>query len=183
MRDPGMILHDLSATEMAAVEAIGKPRMFAAGETIVRESEAGSSFFLVLNGRVEVRKSIGLDKHKKLVTLGALDIFGEICFLGVESRSASVVALEPTQVLEFLRTEFEKLIQAKPAIGLKLYREIASELARRLAYVDGELRDTLIWALSDTKTPFDATAGTSPRKLSLAPSVKSAGPTAKIVVV
>jgi CRP-like cAMP-binding protein len=178
-----MILHDLNAAEMAAVEAIGMPRMFSAGETIVREGEAGSSFFLVLNGRVEVRKSIGLDKHKKLVALGPLDIFGEICFLGVESRSASVVALEPTQVLEFLREEFDKLIQSKPAIGLKLYREIACELARRLAYVDGELRDALIWALNDVKLPPDTVAGSPSRKLSLVPPVQKTGATAKVVVV
>ena len=177
-----MILRDLNAGEMAAVEAIGVSRMFSAGESIIREGEAGSSFFLVLDGRVEVRKSIGVDKHKKLVELGSLDIFGEVCFLGVESRSASVLALGATHVLEFSREAFEKLISAKPAIGLKLYRGIACELARRLAYVDGELRDALIWALGDMKVTPDATLVGSARKLSLAP-LKSVEPTAKIVVV
>lgn len=176
-----MILRDLNASEMAAVEAIGVPKMCAAGDAIIREGEAGSSFFLVLDGRVEVRKSIGLAKHKKLVELGPLDIFGEVCFLGVESRSASVLAMEPTHVLEFSRDAFEKLIAAKPAIGLKLYRGIACELARRLAFVDGELRDALIWALGDTKITLDPAMASAPRKLSLAP-VKSAGPTAKIVI-
>lgn len=177
-----MILHDLNANEMASVESIGKPRMFAAGELIIREGEAGSSFFLVLDGKVEVRKSIGLDKHKKLVELGPLDIFGEVCFLGVESRSASVVALEATHVLEFSRTEFEELIAAKPSVGLKLYRGIACELARRLAYVDGELRDALIWALGDAKISLAPFVVNTPRKLSLAP-LKNSTPTAKIVVV
>lgn len=68
-----MILHDLTSSEMAAVEAIGVPMKAGAGEALIREGEAGSSFFLVLNGRVEVRKSIGPDKHKKLVELGPLD--------------------------------------------------------------------------------------------------------------
>lgn len=176
-----MVLHDLNADEMAAVEAIGLSKTFANSDLIIREGEAGASFFLVLQGRVEVRKSISLDKHKKLVELGPLDIFGEICFLGVESRSASVVAVEPTHVLEFSRDAFGKLITAKPLIGLKLYRSIACELARRLAFVDGELRDALIWALGDMKISVDPSVVT-PRKLSLTP-LKSAGPTAKIVVV
>jgi CRP-like cAMP-binding protein len=178
-----MILRDLNASEMAAVEAIGISRLFTPGVAIVREGEAGSSFFFVLDGRVEVRKSIGLDKHKKLVELGSLDIFGEVCFLGVESRSASVVALESTHVLEFSRDAFEKLIAVKPAIGLKLYRGIACELARRLACVDGELRDALIWALGDMKVPIDPSLVASQRKLSLTPLKNSTGPTAKIVVV
>lgn len=178
-----MILHDLNATEMAAVEAVGVPRSFAAWDTIIREGEAGSSFFLVLNGRVEVRKGIGINKYKKLVELGPLDIFGEVCFLGVESRSASIVAVETTRVLEFSRTDFDKLTTGKPAIGLKLYREIARELARRLAYVDAELRDALIWALGDTKISLDPAAVGSSRKLSLAPLPKASEPAAKIVVV
>jgi len=176
-----MILNDLNESEMAAVEAIGVLRMFAPGEMIIREDETGFSFFLVLDGRVEIRKSIGLDKYKKLAELGTLDIFGEVCFLGVESRSASVLALEPTQVLEFSREAFEKLSITKPAIGLKLYRGIARELARRLAYVDGELRDALIWALGDVKIAPDPKLVGSPRKLTLAP-LKSTGATAKIVV-
>lgn len=177
-----MILHDLTSVEMAAVEAIGIPMKVRGGEAVIREGEAGSSFFLVLDGRVEVRKSIGLDKHKKLVELGPLDIFGEVCFLGVESRSASVVALEATHVLEFSRDAFEKLIVAQPGIGLKLYRGIACELARRLAYVDGELRDALIWAMGNTKMPLDPERIGMPRKLALTP-LKNATPTAKIVVV
>jgi hypothetical protein len=85
-------------------------------------------------------------------------------------------------VLEFSRDTFEKLILAKPAVGLKLYREIACELARRLAYVDGELRDALIWALGDAKMPLDPGRIGASRKLALAP-LKHAAPTAKIVVV
>jgi len=177
-----MILHDLNAGEMSAVEAIGVSKRFTQGDPVLREGEAGTSFFLILEGRVEVRKGIGLDKHKKLVELGTLDVFGEVCFLGVESRSASVVALEPTHVLEFSREAFEKLIVSKPAIGLKLYRGLACELARRLAFVDGELRDALIWALGDMKASLDPTLIHTPRKLSLVP-VKSAEPTATIVVV
>ena len=177
-----MILQDLTSIEMAVVEAIGVSRLATPGEAIIREGEAGSSFFLVLDGRVEVRKSIGLNKHKKLVELGPLDIFGEVCFLGVESRSASVLSLEPTHVLEFSREAFEALIAARPAIGLKLYRAIACELARRLAYVDGELRDALIWALGDARMSLDPPLAGTPRKLSL-PPLKCTGPTAKIVVV
>lgn len=176
-----MILRDLTTGEMAVVEKIGRPKVCGQGEYIIKEGEAGTSFFLILNGRVEVRKSIGLDKYKKLVELGPLDIFGEVCFLGVESRSASVMALEPSHVMEFGRDEFEKMIVFQPAIGLKLYRGIARELARRLAAVDGELKDALIWALGDLKTSVDPAIAAA-RKLSVLPP-PSAGVPAKIKIV
>ncbi|MEI6563375.1 MAG: cyclic nucleotide-binding domain-containing protein [bacterium] len=176
-----MILHDLNPDEMAAVEKIGVPKRFVLGDAIIYEGAAGASFFLILEGRVEVRKSIGSDKYKKLVEFGPLDIFGEICFLGVESRSASVLAMESVHVIEFSRAEFEKLIVAKPAIGLKLYRGIARELARRLAHVDGDLKDALIWALGDNKNALDPSI-INARKLSLAPAKPDANP-ARIVIV
>ncbi|MEI6514777.1 MAG: cyclic nucleotide-binding domain-containing protein [bacterium] len=176
-----MILRDLTSDEMAAVEKIAVVRGFAAGDYIIHEGEAGSSFFLILEGRVEVRKSIGLDKYKKLIELGSLDIFGEICFLGVESRSASVMAREPTKVMEFSQVEFDKLIVRQPAIGLKLYRGIARELAQRLAAVNGELKDAIVWALGDLKTSMDP-AVISSRKLTVL-SPPSVGVPARIVKV
>jgi glutaminase len=175
-----MILRDLTPDEMAAVEKIGSSRIFNSGELILREGEAGCSFFLILDGRVEVRKGIGLDKHKKLVELGPLDIFGEVCFLGVESRSASVLAVDRTHVMEFARDTFEKLIATRPSVGLKLYRGIARELAQRLAKVDGDLKDALIWALGDLKTSVDPTVMNS-RKLTVLPP-PSVGIPARIVV-
>lgn len=175
-----MILRDLTPDEMAAVEKIGVSRVYKAGELILHEGEAGCSFFLILDGRVEVRKGIGLDKHKKLVELGPLDIFGEVCFLGVESRSASVLAVERAHVMEFARDAFEKLIATRPSIGLKLYRGIARELAQRLAKVDGDLKDALIWALGDLKTSVDPSVMNSRKLTVLAPS--SEGIPSRIVV-
>lgn len=164
---------------MAAVEKIGTLRVFSKGDVVIHEGEVGSSFFLILDGKVEIRKAIGLDRHKKLVDLGALDIFGEVCFLGVESRSASVIATVPTKVMEFQRAAFETLIAAKPSVGLKLYRGIARELAGRLATVDVELKDALVWALGDMKTSVDA--GLTPsRKLTVLPPPPSGVP-AKVV--
>lgn len=176
-----MILRDLTTSEMAAVEKIGRSQVYAPGGYIIREGEAGSSFFLILDGRVEVRKSIGLDKYKKLVELGPLDIFGEVCFLGVESRSASVLAMEASHVMEFRHDEFEKLIATQPGIGLKLYRGIARELAQRLAAVNGELKDALVWALGDLKTSVDPSIANA-RKLTVLPPPDTGIP-AKIRIV
>lgn len=146
-----MILRDLTSDEMATVEKTGVSHFCARGTAIINEGDEGASFFLILTGRVEVRKRLDADKYKKLVELGPLDIFGEVCFLGVTCRSASVLAVEPTQVMEFSRAKLEELIARRPDIGLKLYREIARELARRLATVDGDLRDAIVWALGDSR--------------------------------
>ena len=153
-----MILHNLTQEEMAAIEKVGVARTFPKGAAIIHEGAPGSSFFLILDGAVEVRKGLDSGKYKKLVELGPLDIIGEVCFLGVEIRSATVVALKPTQLMEFERAQFEALIDQRPLIGLKLYRSMACELAHRLTKVDSDLKDALMWALHDADASASADA-------------------------
>ncbi len=78
---------------------------------------------------------------------------GEIGFLGVQNRTASVVALDDVEVMEFDRDAFTRLLEAHPAIGMKTYRGIAEELARRLSQSDEDLMDAISWALAKNQEP------------------------------
>jgi len=146
-----MILDDLSREEMKLFESVGVLRDFQKGDMIVTEEETGSSLFLMLTGRAEVRKNVGSLTYRKLDDLGPCGVFGEICFLGSETRSASVVAVENAKVLEFQRAEFEGFAQKYPAIGMKVYRGIAKELAARLVKNNDELRKAIMWALDEMR--------------------------------
>ncbi|MFH0907645.1 MAG: cyclic nucleotide-binding domain-containing protein [bacterium] len=142
-----MIFDELSDSEMAHVEKMGTLKTYRPEETVVHEGRPGTSFFLVVSGKVEVRKSLRRGKYKKIVELGPLDVFGEVCFLGVEARSASIVSLTDSQIYEFDRDQFVTFMDRKPEIGVKVYRGMARELARRLAKASEDLRDAIIWSL------------------------------------
>ncbi|MDD5678590.1 MAG: cyclic nucleotide-binding domain-containing protein [Kiritimatiellae bacterium] len=146
-----MIFDDLTPEEMQAVEKLAKVRVYRQGSLIIEEGKAGVSFFLMLSGRVEIRKRIAGGQYKKLIELGPCGVFGEVAFLGVESRSASVIALRDCEVLEFDGKETKRFMNEKPAIGLKLYRGMARELARRLAKSDEDIKDAIVWAMIDPK--------------------------------
>ena len=146
-----MILDGLTPAEMEAVEKIGQVRAFKQGELIIEEGKAGATFYLLLSGRVEIRKRLSGGHYKKLVELGPCGVFGEVAFLGVESRSASVIALQDCEALEFDRSETERFMNNNPAIGLKLYRGMARELAGRLAKSDDDMKDAIVWAMGDVK--------------------------------
>jgi CRP/FNR family cyclic AMP-dependent transcriptional regulator len=146
-----MFFDDLTPAEISLVESIGKVCKFQRGDFIIREGQTGASFFLVISGRVEVRKDLGEGKHRILVELGACDLLGEVGFLGVIFRSASVVALTQAVLIEFERDDFDQLVQKEPMLGLKVYRGMARELAQRLARTDEEVKDTILWALSESK--------------------------------
>jgi hypothetical protein len=95
-----------------------------AGESIIREGEPGDRFYVVVDGRVAV--SAG---GRALRELGAGDSFGEIALLRDTPRTASVTALEPTQLLALDRAPFLAAVT-----GLRASRTIASRVVdERLA--------------------------------------------------
>ena len=150
-RHDDMIFDGLTPEEMQAVEKLATVRVYKQGSLIIEEGKAGTTFYLLLSGRVEIRKRIPSGHYKKLIELGPCGVFGEVAFLGVKSRSASVIALRDCELLEFDGKKTEQFMNEKPAIGLKLYRGMARELAERLAKSDDDIKDAIVWAMGEAK--------------------------------
>jgi CRP/FNR family cyclic AMP-dependent transcriptional regulator len=142
-----MMFSNLNGKELALVEKTGVLKAFTLNTPIIREGDTGNSFYLIISGRVEVRKNLKRGKFQKLVEMGPAEMFGEICFLGEEKRSASVVAVEDCHVLEFRKDALDHLMKLNPEIGMKIYAGMAKELAHRLALSDEALRDAIVWSM------------------------------------
>ena len=84
--------------------------------------------------------------------LRAGDFFGEMSLLTASVRSAHVVATEDCEVLEITREALDAFAAAHPATALKLYRNMAMELARRLKKNNDELKNAILWALDEMAT-------------------------------
>ncbi|MCE2999424.1 MAG: protein kinase domain-containing protein [Betaproteobacteria bacterium] len=67
------------------------------GTVVIQEDDIGSSFFIIAEGEVEVRK-----QQRALDRLGAGECFGEMAYLGKQKfqRSASVVAASDAMLIE-----------------------------------------------------------------------------------
>lgn len=143
-----MFIDDLTEKEIGALEKTGAVRVYDKGAYIIREGTPGTSLSLILSGRVEVRKKLSGTHSKAVAVLGACDMVGDLGFFGVEARSADVITLEPSQLLEFDRTAIDKLADSNPKIGVKIYRNMAGILALRLANANAELKDAIVWMIA-----------------------------------
>ena len=72
---------------------------FSAGETILAEGETGSSAYLLVSGTVEVIIGAGA-KAKRVATLGAGEVFGEMSLLEPGPRSATVRTITRSSPLD-----------------------------------------------------------------------------------
>jgi CRP-like cAMP-binding protein len=91
------------------------------GEEVVRQGDLGQEAFVVARGLLSVVRRQGAD-DTVLAQLGPGAMFGEMALLSEAPRSASVVSLEPAQLLVLARDELERA--ASDAHGL------SEELAR-----------------------------------------------------
>lgn len=89
------------------------PQTFLAGEKIVEEGDSGDSMFVITSGKVKVVAHI-LGSEMELAALSAGDVFGEVAFLTGRPRTASVIATEKTEVIEFNRLILEEIFEKHP---------------------------------------------------------------------
>jgi CRP/FNR family transcriptional regulator, cyclic AMP receptor protein len=98
---------------------------FKAGDTIVREGDEGDTGFLITTGSVEVL--IG-EVGRRVGTLEAGEVFGEMCLIDSGPRSATVRALTDVECLETSYEEFLKSIEERPDQALAFMKTLVQRL-------------------------------------------------------
>ena len=96
-------------------------RTLKAGDIIFSEYEPGNTFYLIQSGRVQLFKLIG-EIEKTLDILQPSEMFGEMSILDDSPRSATAIALDTVNVLEFNKQNFEILMMGNPLIALRLLK-------------------------------------------------------------
>src|SRR5262245_13716838 len=98
------------------------------GDTIFREGDPSERFHTIVAGRVKIVKFAPFGKELILEIFGPGDPFGAVAAYEGRPFPASAVAIEPTEVLSILRTDFFSLIARHPEIA----RGLLLGLTRRL---------------------------------------------------
>lgn len=118
------IFAPLSLDQMAQLAAASASHVFAPGEIVIRGGDEGSSMFVVHNGRVSVQISEN-GKPRTVALLNEGDFFGEMALFTGEPRTANVVALEETEVLEIGYQAMKHLFDTSPDLVDSLSHIIA----------------------------------------------------------
>lgn len=128
----------LSPAEIGDVLAHAEKCTFAPGMAIVKEGNVGTHMYIIIDGEASVTKQ-GRGGEVELARLGVTDSFGEMGLADNETRSASVNALTPCILVRLN----DQIINSRPEIGLKIYRNISRVLSARLRSAD----EALAWRL------------------------------------
>ena len=112
-----------SQKQIKLVAESGREYKYKAGTTVVEDGSIGAGFYMVLNGKVEVRKG-----PRVLANLSNGQFFGEMSLIDGEPRSADVIAVQPTECFTLSTESFQALIKRHPELVLLMFRELAKRL-------------------------------------------------------
>jgi len=121
-----------AAQQLERVVGLADLVRYDAGETIVEEGFPSDAFFVLVSGRVTVRRAADA---AELGQIAPPHCFGEVGLLLDEPRTASVLAAAETLVLRFRAAAFRTLIDNVPGFGHDTCRHLATrlkELSERL---------------------------------------------------
>jgi len=99
-------------------------------QLILVEEETGKILFIIYRGRVKVTRTSEDGREVILSILESGDIFGEMSLLDGKARSASVIAIENTELLLLRRGDFLKILEDYPQIAIALLKELAERIRK-----------------------------------------------------
>jgi len=89
---------------------------FLAGDSILREGEAGSTAYIVVQGRCEVFQGSGAGR-RVVREIGPGEVFGEVGLFTENARTASVRALTPVDLLVVRRSALDAELERSTWMG------------------------------------------------------------------
>ena len=140
------IFAPLSTDETRMLAQAATSHVFAPGETVIRAGDPGSSMFVVHNGRVSVQVSEN-GRPRTVATLSDGAFFGEMALFTGEPRTANVVALEETEVLEIGHAAMKLVFDTNP------------DLVESLSHIIAERRQALAVSEDSPGAEKDESAG------------------------
>ena len=146
------LFEGLSENELRALGDVAITRQYPKGNVILLAEEEGDTMYVILRGKVKI--SIISEDGREIILeiFQEHDFFGEMSLLDSGPRSATVIAMEDTELLMLRRPEFLDLIRRIPEIATKLLAEMTSRLRRAdrkieslaLLNVTGRIAGTLL---------------------------------------
>src|SRR5919108_76629 len=118
----------LDAQDAEELRRYARLRSFVRGRALFHEGEASAHVLVLTRGRVKVSMTTEDGREAVIGFRGPGHLIGELSALDGRPRSATVVALEPTEALAVALPDFTRFLDARPRVAALLLRMLAARL-------------------------------------------------------
>ncbi|MCB9228472.1 MAG: cyclic nucleotide-binding domain-containing protein [Deltaproteobacteria bacterium] len=125
------LFYEMYEKEIKKIASRGLVGFYKPGDFVVRDGETGEEIYVVLEGQLMVRKNTS-EGLLDIAPLSKGDVFGEMVLLDEKIRSADIVSIEPSWVLELSYRQIFDVYEKEPRIFGVMLLNLARLLAKRL---------------------------------------------------
>jgi CRP-like cAMP-binding protein len=130
------IFSELENDALEKIEKIGSRKVYTKNDVILMEEDAGTALFVIVKGKVKVSRNSSDGREVILTILAESDFFGEMAILDGLTRSATVTAIDESELFLIQRNDFLNLLYEHPEVSVALLQE----LTRRLRNADMKIK-------------------------------------------
>jgi class 3 adenylate cyclase/CRP-like cAMP-binding protein len=129
------LFHDLPEEMLTTLSGTIHLRHLQKNDILFRKNDPGDSLFVVGKGRLKVSTEDTGGVEITLNQIEAGDMVGEVALFDQAPRSASVIAMEDSDVLELKREDFLELIDRNPEVALSMMRDMSSRMRFNAVFI------------------------------------------------
>jgi len=139
------IFSNLSGLELDAVVSYLEPRSLKKGEVVFNEGAIGEEMFVIVSGGIEAWAAQADGTQRWSFELKTGDFFGEMSIIANETRSATIVTKEDTELLTLNGIDFYRIVFEYPIIGSKILNSIRIVQNTWFEQISKHLGDIMRW--------------------------------------
>jgi CRP/FNR family cyclic AMP-dependent transcriptional regulator len=148
------IFFELTATQLELVAALCEERSCKAGDIIFEENAASDELYIITQGEVDIQVDPSLVGGEDVKSPGPVTIatlrrgqsFGEVALVDQGLRSATArCAANNTHLVILPRDRLILLCDTYPALGYRMMRNLAADLALKIRNTDLRIREELLY--------------------------------------
>jgi CRP/FNR family cyclic AMP-dependent transcriptional regulator len=119
------LLEELTEAEKRGIEQRCHKRTYSRNETILDKGSQSREVFFVLKGSVSIITFSPAGREVTLAAVKAGDFFGELAAIDAQPRSASVTAIEKTELAIMPPDMFLDILRTHPTVAFQLMQRLA----------------------------------------------------------
>jgi CRP-like cAMP-binding protein len=122
------IFLDLGEDQLDKIGKMGSLQRFRNDSVILFEREESEGLFIIAKGKVKVSRYSEDNREVILAILNESDIFGEMSILDGYSRSATVTAIEDSEIFLIKKVDFLKILKNNHEVAVAMLQELTKKL-------------------------------------------------------
>ena len=130
------MLRGLTTTDQRLLAQLAPPKCYEDRAVLCHEDDEGASCFVVLSGQVDILKAMR-GKRRRLATLKAGSMVGQLALVEPAPRSATVRARGRVVAMELRHVDFQKQLGAASPLALRFQEQIAVSGVKQLRMANG----------------------------------------------